>query len=299
MKKILLMFGMVFFISSCQDNMSYMEADMMNDMQLIEAIANDENKIEVDNVDLPALSRLVIENQYFDHIAIEVELSPGYGYQLSLGDMAIDAGDVTEVFFARDGRKLGDRAGDDRKRHGKRKCFRFVFPLSFSFSDGSFYTVADGKEFHDTLKAHFKATGAKEKPAFTFPIQVQFKPEEEGAEGEILTVNSDEELKEAFQACRGEENDKRCFSFVFPVSFIMPDGSTLTASDEEDLTTQMKAFFESYDGEKKRPELVFPIDITFQDGSVMTVNSREEMKQAWKDNCRRKGGEEEGGETRG
>ena len=65
MKKILLMFGMVFFISSCQDNMSYMEADMMNDMQLIEAIANDENKIEVDNVDLPALSRLVIENQYF------------------------------------------------------------------------------------------------------------------------------------------------------------------------------------------------------------------------------------------
>jgi len=299
MKKILLMFGMVFFISSCQDNMSYMEADMMNDMQLIEAIANDENKIEVDNVDLPALSRLVIENQYFDHIAIEVELSPGYGYQLSLGDMAIDAGDVTEVFFARDGRKLGDRAGDDRKRHGKRKCFRFVFPLSFSFSDGSSYTVADGKEFHDTLKAHFKATGAKEKPAFTFPIQVQFKPEEEGAEGEILTVNSNEELKEAFQACRGEENDKRCFSFVFPVSFIMPDGSTLTASDEEDLTTQMKAFFESYDGEKKRPELVFPIDITFQDGSVMTVNSREEMKQAWKDNCRRKGGEEEGGETRG
>ena len=299
MKKILLMFGMVFFISSCQDNMSYMEADMMNDMQLIEAIANDENKIEVDNVDLPALSRLVIENQYFDHIAIEVELSPGYGYQLSLGDMAIDAGDVTEVFFARDGRKLGDRAGDDRKRHGKRKCFRFVFPLSFSFSDGSSYTVADGKEFHATLKAHFKATGAKEKPAFTFPIQVQFKPEEEGAEGEILTVNSNEELKEAFQACRGEENDKRCFSFVFPVSFIMPDGSTLTASDEEDLTTQMKAFFESYDGEKKRPELVFPIDITFQDGSVMTVNSREEMKQAWKDNCRRKGGEEEGGETRG
>ena len=299
MKKILLMFGMVFFISSCQDNMSYMEADMMNDMQLIEAIANDENKIEVDNVDLPALSRLVIENQYFDHIAIEVELSPGYGYQLSLGDMAIDAGDVTEVFFARDGRKLGDRAGDDRKRHGKRKCFRFVFPLSFSFSDGSSDTVADGKEFHATLKAHFKATGAKEKPAFTFPIQVQFKPEEEGAEGEILTVNSNEELKEAFQACRGEENDKRCFSFVFPVSFTMPDGSTLTASDEEDLATQMKAFFESYDGEKKRPELVFPIDITFQDGSVMTVNSREEMKQAWKDNCRRKGGEEEGGETRG
>ena len=299
MKKILLMFGMVFFISSCQDNMSYMEADMMNDAQLIEAIANDSNKIEIDNVDLPVLSRLVVETQYFDHIAIEVELSPNYGYQLSLGDMAVDAGDVTEVFFAKDGRKLGDRAGDDRKRHGKRKCFRFVFPLSFSFSDGSSYTVADHKEFYDALKAQYEATGTKEKPAFTFPIQVQFKPEEEGEEGEILTVNSDEELKEAFQACRGEENDKRCFSFVFPVSFTMPDGSTLSASDEEDLATKMRAFFESYDGEKKKPELVFPADITFEDGSVLTVNSHEEMKQAWKDNCRRKGGEEDEGESDG
>jgi hypothetical protein len=54
----------------------------------------------------------------------------------------------------------------------------------------------------------------------------------------------------------------------------------------------MKAFFESYEGEKSRPQLVFPVDIAFEDGSVLTVNSFEEMKQAWKDNCRRKGGEE-------
>ena len=79
----------------------------------------------------------------------------------------------------------------------------------------------------------------------------------------------------------------------------MPDGSTLSASDEEDLATQMKAFFESYDGERKKPELVFPVDITFEDGSVLTVNSHEEMKQAWKDNCRRKDGEEDEGESGG
>ena len=293
MKKILLMFGMVFFISSCQDNMSYMDADMMNDAQLIEAIANDSNKIEIDNVDLPVLSRLVVETQYFDHIAIEVELSPNYGYQLSLGDMAVDAGDVTEVFFAKDGRKLGDRAGDDRKRHGKRKCFRFVFPLSFTLGDQeAIYTVNDYTEFRDRLKTNYQETGVKMKPDFTYPIQVEFKPEEEGGEGEVLSINSEEELKEAFQACRGEQEDKKCFTFVFPVSFTMPDGSTLTASDEEDLSAQMKAFFESYEGEKSRPQLVFPVDITFEDGSVLTVNSHEEMKQAWKDNCRRKGGEE-------
>ena len=52
MKNLLLMVGMVFLVSSCQDNMSYMEADMMNDAQLIEAIASDSNKIEIDSVDL-------------------------------------------------------------------------------------------------------------------------------------------------------------------------------------------------------------------------------------------------------
>ena len=300
MKKILLMFGMVFFISSCQDNMSYMDADMMNDAQLIEAIANDSNKIEIDNVDLPVLSRLVVETQYFDHIAIEVELSPNFGYQLSLGDMAVDAGDVTEVFFAKDGRKLGDRAGDDRKRHGKRKCFRFVFPLSFTLGDQeAIYTVNDYTEFRDRLKTNYQETGVKMKPDFTYPIQVEFKPEEEGGEGEVLSINSEEELKEAFQACRGEQNDKKCFSIVFPVSFTMPDESIITASDEEDLSAQMKAFFESYEGKKIRPKLVFPVDITFEDGSVLTVNSHEEMKQAWKDNCRRKGGDEDEGESGG
>ena len=50
---------------------------------------------------------------------------------------------------------------------------------------------------------------------------------------------------------------------------------------------------------KTRPKLVFPVDITFEDGSILTVNSREEMKQAWKDNCRRKGGEEDEGESSG
>ncbi len=293
MKNLILIFGAVIFISSCQEKMSYMEADMMNDAQLIEAIANDSDKIEIDNDDLPTLSQLVVENQYFDHISIQVELSPNYGFQLSLGDMAVDAGDVTEVFFAKDGRKLGDRAGEDRKRYGNRKCFKFVFPLSFTLGNQEvLYTVNNYKEFYDTLKTKYEESGVKEKPAFTFPVQIEFKGEDEP-----LTVNSSEELKAAFQYCRGEQNDKKCFSIVFPVSFTMPDESILTASDEEDLAIKMKAFFESYDGEKKRPQLVFPVDLSFEDGSIITVNSREEMKQAWKDNCRRK--EEESDKTRG
>ena len=285
MKKLLLMFALIFMVTSCDDNMSYMEE--MTDLQLIEAIANDPNKFEVDGVDIPQASQFVVAAEYYDYMLISAEISPEHGYLISMGDMALDAGDVTEIFFAKDGRKLGNREGmDDRKRHNKR-CFKFVFPLTFSLGETS-YTVNDYKEFRAAMKAHYEETGEKQKPAFAFPIQIQFKGEEEA-----VAVNSDEELKAAFQSCRGEQNDKKCFTFGFPVSFTMPDGTILTAEDEEDLEEKMKAFYESYEGRKKRPRVVFPVDLMFEDGFSLTVNSVQEMKQAWRDNCRKRGNDDE------
>ena len=51
---------------------------------------------------------------------------------------------------------------------------------------------------------------------------------------------------------------------------------------------------------KKRPRVIFPVELIFEDGSSLTVNSVQEMRQAWKDNCKRGGGDEStGGGTRG
>jgi hypothetical protein len=282
-------------VTSCDDNMSYKQE--MSDTQLIEAIISDPNKFEIEEADVPSMSLYAIGEEYYDYMMYKAEISPEYGYQISLGDMALDAGDMTEIFFAKDGRKLGGRDGmEERKRHNKR-CFKFVFPLTFSLGETS-YTANDYQEFRDAMKANYEETGEKQKPVFVFPIQIEFG---EGDEVETVTINSDEELKEAFQACRGEEDDKKCFTFGFPVSFTMPDGSVLTAEDEKDLEEKMGAFYESYTGEKKRPEVVFPVDLIFEDGSSLTVNSPEEMKQAWKENCKRDGDEESEGDegTRG
>ena len=295
MKKLLLIFTLIFMITSCDDNMSYKQE--MSDTQLIEAIISDPNKFEIEESDVPSMSLYAIGEEYYDYMMYKAEISPEYGYQISLGDMALDAGDMTEIFFAKDGRKLGGRDGmEERKRHNKR-CFKFVFPLTFSLGETS-YTANDYQEFRDAMKANYEETGEKQKPVFVFPIQIQFG---RGDEVETVTVNSDDELKEAFQACRGEEDDKKCFTFGFPVSFTMPDGTVLTAEDEKDLEEKMQAFYESYTGEKKRPEVVFPVDLMFEDGSSLTVNSPEEMKQAWKENCKRDGDEESEGDegTRG
>ena len=295
MRKLFLIFTLIFMVTSCDDNMSYKQE--MSDTQLIEAIISDPNKFEIEEADVPSMSLYAIGEEYYDYMMYKAEISPEYGYQISLGDMALDAGDMTEIFFAKDGRKLGGRDGmEERKRHNKR-CFKFVFPLTFSLGETS-YTANDYQEFRDAMKANYEETGEKQKPVFVFPIQIQFG---RGDEVETVTVNSDDELKEAFQACRGEEDDKKCFTFGFPVSFTMPDGSVLTAEDEKDLEEKMGAFYESYTGEKKRPEVVFPVDLIFEDGSSLTVNSPEEMKQAWKENCKRDGdGETEGDDgTRG
>ena len=295
MRKLLLIFTLIFMVTSCDDNMSYKQE--MSDTQLIEAIISDPNKFEIEEADVPSMSLYAIGEEYYDYMMYKAEISPEYGYQISLGDMALDAGDMTEIFFAKDGRKLGGRDGmEERKRHNKR-CFKFVFPLTFSLGETS-YTANDYQEFRDAMKANYEETGEKQKPVFVFPIQIQFG---RGDEVETVTINSDDELKEAFQACRGEEDDKKCFTFGFPVSFTMPDGSVLTAEDEKDLEEKMGAFYESYTGEKKRPEVVFPVDLIFEDGSSLTVDSPEEMKQAWKENCKRDGDEESEGDegTRG
>ncbi len=295
MRKLLLIFTLIFMVTSCDDNMSYKQE--MSDTQLIEAIISDPNKFEIEEADVPSMSLFAIGEEYYDYMMYKAEISPEYGYQISLGDMALDAGDMTEIFFAKDGRKLGGRDGmEERKRHNKR-CFKFVFPLTFSLGETS-YTANDYQEFRDAMKANYEETGEKQRPVFVFPIQIQFG---RGDEVETVTINSDDELKEAFQACRGEEDDKKCFTFGFPVSFTMPDGTVLTAEDEKDLEEKMQAFYESYTGEKKRPEVVFPVDLMFEDGSSLTVNSPEEMKQAWKENCKRDGDEESEGDegTRG
>ena len=290
MRKLLLIFTLIFMVTACDDNMSYKQE--MSDTQLIEAIISDPNKFEIEEADVPSMSLYAIGEEYYDYMMYKAEISPEYGYQISLGDMALDAGDMTEIFFAKDGRKLGGRDGmEERKRHNKR-CFKFVFPLTFSLGETS-YTANDYQEFRDAMKANYEETGEKQKPVFVFPIQIEFG---RGDEVETVTINSDDELKEAFQACRGEEDDKKCFTFGFPVSFTMPDGSVLTAEDEKDLEEKMGAFYESYTGEKKRPEVVFPVDLMFEDGSSLTVNSPEEMKQAWKENCKRDGDEESEGD---
>ncbi|MCP4724095.1 MAG: hypothetical protein GY863_03615 [bacterium] len=79
----------------------------------------------------------------------------------------------------------------------------------------------------------------------------------------------------------GQQGRQKCFDLVFPVTFIMPDGSTITVENKDGLTA-IKSWREANPDFTERPVLQFPVDIVLKDGTTVTVNSDEEMKSIYR-----------------
>jgi hypothetical protein len=77
----------------------------------------------------------------------------------------------------------------------------------------------------------------------------------------------------------------KCFEFVFPVDFIMPDDSSITLETKEDWVL-IREWYQANPGVKVRPELVFPVDVQLEDGTIQTLLDRTEL-MAVKDACKK------------
>ena len=88
-----------------------------------------------------------------------------------------------------------------------------------------------------------------------------------------------------------DDNEKRkkrrhkCFQFVFPIDFIMPDDSSITLNSKEDWSL-IRDWYDANPNTTDRPEFVFPVDITLEDGTVQTLIDRDELKVV-KDSCKK------------
>ena len=81
---------------------------------------------------------------------------------------------------------------------------------------------------------------------------------------------------------RGEGGSDReeCFELVFPVTFVMPDGTEVSGSAEE-IRMAIREWYTNNPETREHPELQFPVDIVFEDGTILTVNSREELRSIY------------------
>lgn len=274
---------------SCQK-----DSGELSDAQLIEAIQKAGNKQNIEISELPSGCINILNQEYSDDDIDIAKLAPKLGYEVDMKQVAgFKAAKLKQAYFDLSGRLLkGDNGGKGDKGDGdKRDCFELIYPVTYIMPDGTEITVnsKDDPEGWGEIKAWYEAhPDVAKKPALQFPVDIKWK------NGTIVTINSREEMRRARKRCKGNDGDKeRCFELVYPVTYIMPDGTEITVyRDTEAGWAPVKAWYAAHPDVKKRPAIKFPVDIEWRNGRVVTLNSPEEMRRA-KRRCKGDGGDKE------
>jgi hypothetical protein len=77
---------------------------------------------------------------------------------------------------------------------------------------------------------------------------------------------------------------QKCFEFVFPIDFLMPDNTTITLTEKADWAL-IRAWYETNLHTTKRAEIVFPLNISLEDETLQTLLEIDELKEV-KNSCR-------------
>ena len=274
-KTSLIILSLLIFVG-CENSMT--KSDKMFDDQLMQDII-DAEKIDINMTDLPSLSRTVIDLDYNDYIEIDAKIASGLGYQVSMDGKGCKTGYHNEVYFNLEGRKLKSKR--DRGDKDGFKCFELVLPATFVMPDGSSITVEDENSYMAVRDWYANNSDSKEKPTLQYPVNIIYR------DGDTQTINNDEEMGNTKADCRKWDDDKKdwgCFRLVYPITFIMQDGSAISMINKEDWM-ELKSWYEENPDKEEKPALQYPVNIIYRDGDTKTINNDEEMASA-KEDCR-------------
>ncbi len=277
--------AILLIVVSCQNGSTNPKG--ISDSELIQAII-DADKISIGIDALPSNSKTVIEYDYTEYESESAKKAYGLGYEVNMSGKGHKVGSRCEVYFNLEGKRLdpysrnGDKDKSDWDRDedkGDWKCFDLVLPVTYEMPDGSTITVENENDWA-ALKDWYEANPeSDEKPELQFPVNVEF----DDREGTInVVVSNEEEMRGMYSRCGGgrDDEDRECFNLVLPVSYTMPDGSTITVESQEDWTA-IRDWYNVNPDSEERPTLQFPVDITYEteDGdTTLTVNNDEEME---------------------
>ena len=154
--------------------------------------------------------------------------------------------------------------------------------------DGSTITVAsDDESGWSELKSWYESNESEEEPSLQYPVEI-IRDTEQGEE--TIVINSEEELAEVKEACRDyiEDSDdsEDCFEYLYPVTFIMPDGSTITVQNEDGLLI-LHRWYEENSGYEEEPVLQYPVSVvleTEEGETTLVANSETEIDMIY-ENC--------------
>ncbi len=144
-------------------------------------------------------------------------------------------------------------------------CHGLNFPFKMKDLDGNEVTINNEEDFINGINLF----------EFVYPIEAT-KLEDDSQ----VTLNSDEELFDA--SCMGDidpqddpQDDPQvdpCFEIVFPMSFILEDGSTVSVNNEQEFNELIL----SPQG-ATIVNIGYPINVKLADGTEQAINSEDEM----------------------
>ncbi|MAT53909.1 MAG: hypothetical protein CMN32_05465 [Saprospirales bacterium] len=82
----------------------------------------------------------------------------------------------------------------------------------------------------------------------------------------------------------GDDAKGACLELVYPVNYLMPDGSVIAMNHADDWSA-IKAWYEAHPDVKAKPELQYPLEITSVKFDGVQVVSNEEEMLEWKKLC--------------
>ena len=287
--KFLFVLPMLLLITGC--DLGEKQEYETSDAELIQMII-ESDKVDIDILELPEQSRTFLDNER-EYEAVGTRYASELGYEVERIGNGHKSGHRGDAYFNLEGRKLDP---NDWGRKGRGfgiekedwQCFTLVFPISFELPDGSSVTVdVDDEESWAEIKSWYDDNpDSDQKPTMQFPVVIFF-------DEESMTIDNQEEMLTAYQEChserkgewsRDDESGEACFELVYPVTFTMPDGSSMTVQDDEDGWSDLKNWYDENEGyEEIRPEMQYPVDIileTEEGSSTVTINNEEEMASA-------------------
>ena len=293
-KKVFILTLVTFFFSGCAKD----EPQGLSDAELIQAIIDADNKIEVEMESLPSSAKSTMQDSYLsEYYHLQSLKASMLGYEVSIAGRPGRLGKRSEIYFDVQGKKLDYSEfekdywsyEDDlytRSKSGDKRdweCFSIEYPITVTTPIGNTYVFED----EESIEEYYEAYEIDEDVSVVYPINITDN------DGELITIDSDERLEEVYKNCYGRGRDwdenKNCFSIVYPVSYLMPDGTTIEIpADDEESWAEFKSWYDNNSETDERPSLQYPVEITYrtEEGTeTQIINSEEEMISA-KEECR-------------
>jgi len=97
--------------------------------------------------------------------------------------------------------------------------------------------------------------------------------------GILISCNKDDAEKDVDLKDNQEITEKeRCLELEYPLTFTMPDESTISGNSREEIGAAIKAWHEANPGVHGKAKLVFPVEAKFKDKPV-TINNQRQMER--------------------